>query len=216
MYVRMYVCMYGFTYFMYICSMCVCLYVQYVQYVCMHVCMYVLYLLGQVFASFSDGSVGLFDDRVYSDGGRVKYARNHKACSIYLCMYVCMYVYMCFEIYIYICIVIHTFIHAMYIQGWIISAHMRVDLMEVITGTARCLYHTHTYYIQFLTYTYYIHTYIHTYNGSHRGTVSFWDLRTMRAYKSFEVHKVLHTYIYIHTFIHTYIHTLYCVRTWLP
>lgn len=29
--------------------------------------------------------------------------------------------------------------------------------------------------------------------GSARGTVSFWDLRTMRAYKSFEVHKDLAT-----------------------
>lgn len=73
----------------------------------------------------------MFDDRVGSHGGRVQYARDHKA--------------------------------------WIISAHLRVDVPEVITGTLS-------------------------------GTVKFWDLRSMRAFKTIEVHKSPLTALAVHNF----------------
>ena len=61
---------------------------------------------------------------MYSDGGRVKYARNHKVCCLYACMYVlyvCMYALYLFvgyamhikdisriNVYVYVCMYVHT------------------------------------------------------------------------------------------------------------
>eukprot|EP01034_Spumella_vulgaris_P024559 gene24559-30919_t len=82
-----------------------------------------------IFAGFADGSIGAFDERVYTNGGKVHQARDHSA--------------------------------------WIISAHLRADVPEVITASVR-------------------------------GTVKFWDLRTMRTYKTLEVQKSPLTALAVH------------------
>jgi WD40 repeat protein len=74
------------------------------------------------FAGFGDGSIGVFDQRVSENGGRVHFSRDH--------------------------------------SSWVISAHIRDNANEVITS-------------------------------SHKGTVKFWDIRNMRTFRSFEVHKSL-------------------------
>jgi len=81
------------------------------------------------FAGFADGTIGIYDERVYANGGRVHQARHHKS--------------------------------------WIISAHIKVDTLEVITGSSR-------------------------------GTINFWDIRTMRAYKVLEAQKVSLTAMAVH------------------
>lgn len=81
------------------------------------------------FAGFADGSIGIFDERVNTLGGRVHLTRDHSA--------------------------------------WIVSAHLRPDIPEVITASVR-------------------------------GSVKFWDLRSMRTFKTFEVFKSPLTALSVH------------------
>lgn len=73
-----------------------------------------------IFAGFGDGSVGVFDQRVPNQGGKVHSARED--------------------------------------THWIVHAAVREDIPQVITGALH-------------------------------GGVKFWDLRTMRVFKTIEVHK---------------------------
>lgn len=70
------------------------------------------------FAGFADGSIGIYDQRIPSNGGRVGSAREH--------------------------------------SSWIVNAFLRCDVPEVITGAVK-------------------------------GDVRFWDIRTMKTYKTIEV-----------------------------
>ena len=53
-------------------------------------------------------------------------------------------------------------------SAWVVAAHFRPDIPEVITGSVR-------------------------------GSVKFWDLRTMRSYKTLEVHKSPLTALAVHS-----------------
>lgn len=81
------------------------------------------------FAGFADGSIGVYDERVSSNGGRVHFS--------------------------------HTS------SGWVNFAHLRADVPEVIIGSVR-------------------------------GSVKFWDLRTMRTHKTLEVQKSPITSMAVH------------------
>jgi len=81
------------------------------------------------FAGFADGSIGIFDQRVSSYGGKVLSAKEH--------------------------------------SSWIVSAHLRADIPEIITG-------------------------------AYSGVVKFWDIRSMRSYKTIEVHKTPLTSLTVH------------------
>lgn len=81
------------------------------------------------FAGFADGSIGVYDERVNSNGGRVHFSHTHGT--------------------------------------WINHAHIRADVPEVLIGSVR-------------------------------GTVKFWDLRTMRTYKTLEVQKSPLTSLAVH------------------
>ena len=70
------------------------------------------------FAGFADGSIGIYDQRIHTNGGRVGGAREH--------------------------------------SSWIVNAFLRCDVPEVITGAVK-------------------------------GDVRFWDMRTMKTYKTIEV-----------------------------
>lgn len=54
-------------------------------------------------------------------------------------------------------------------KNWIVSAHLRADVPEVITGTLG-------------------------------GTVKFWDIRSMRSFKTIEVHKSPLTALAVHNY----------------
>lgn len=82
-----------------------------------------------IFAGFADGSVGVYDERVHTNGGRVHLSHTH--------------------------------------SNWINHAHMRVDVPEVLIGSVR-------------------------------GTVKFWDMRTMRTYKTLEIQKSPLTSLTVH------------------
>mmetsp|Transcript_3259 Transcript_3259/g.5075 ORF Transcript_3259/g.5075 Transcript_3259/m.5075 type:complete len:1600 (-) Transcript_3259:102-4901(-) len=81
------------------------------------------------FAGFADGSIGIYDQRVDSRGGRVHAAKEH--------------------------------------DSWIVGAYLRADIPEVITGAVS-------------------------------GGVKFWDIRSMRSYKTIEVHKSPLTALSVH------------------
>jgi regulator-associated protein of mTOR len=82
------------------------------------------------FAGFADGTVGIYDERVQSNNGRVFLSRKHGA--------------------------------------WVVSAHLRPDLLEVITSCVS-------------------------------GSVKFWDMRTLRTYRTLEVQKSALTSMTVHS-----------------
>ncbi len=82
-----------------------------------------------IFAGFADGSVGVYDERVHTNGGRVHLSHTH--------------------------------------SNWVNHAHMRLDVPEILIGSVR-------------------------------GTVKFWDLRTMRTYKTLEIQKSPLTSLAVH------------------
>ena len=177
------------------------------MYVCM--CMYVCLLSGQVFASFSDGSVGLFDDRVYSDGGRVKYARNHKACTV--CMYVCMYV-----LYVWAaCLVKYDRYIGLDNLGPHASGSHGGDHRDCQVGIP---YYTliDTLHNYVCTVCMYVCMFVCIGERYLSGICGQCELTSHLKCTRYFIHRSNHTYIhiYIHTYIH--IHNYLLVRTWLP